>query len=114
VERRGLTKRAYFVKYPSRIEHLLKLHLLTDERPFFIVGRVLLPRIDYENFITDMTVERQFLEKWAPLCRGQSGGALPCVLVRQRGRRGGVLVAPDREGFVIWAAYVRDAEGASE
>ncbi len=109
-----MTKRAYFVKYPSRIEHLLRLHPLTDERPFCIVGRVLLPRIDYENFITDMTVERQFLEKWAPLCRAQSGGVRPCVLVRQRGRRDGVLVVPDREGFVIWAAYVRDAEGASE
>lgn len=109
-----MTKRAYFVKYPSRIEHLHRLHLLTDERPFFIVGRVLLPRIDYENFITDMTVERQFLEKWAPLCRAQKGCALPCVLVRQRGRRDGVLVVPDRAGFVIWAAYMKDAEGASE
>jgi hypothetical protein len=108
-----LTKRAFFVKYPSRIEHLRRLHLLTEERPFSIVGRVLLPRIDYENFITDMTVERQFLEKWAR-CRARRDGARPCGLVRQRGRRDGVLVVPDREGFVIWAAYVRDAEGASE
>jgi len=109
-----LTRRTYFVKYPSRIEHLLRLHLLTDEKPFVLVGRVVLPQIDYENFITDMTVERLFLEKWAPLCRTQKGGALPCVLVRQRGRRDGVLVVPDREGFVIWAAFVKNAEGASE
>ncbi len=108
-----MTGRAYFRKYPSRIENLQRLHLLTDRIPYTIVKVVVLLRIDYENFITDMTVERDFLEKSAPLCSARQDGVLPCVLVRQRNRKDGVLVLPDHEGFVIWAAYLADVEGAS-
>jgi hypothetical protein len=112
--RRGLTGRAFFVKYPSRIESLCRPHLLTDERSYIVVQGVTLPRIDYENFITDMTVERLFLMKEVSRCRARRDGALPCVLVRRRGRTDGVLAVPDWEGFVIWAAYLKDTEGASE
>jgi hypothetical protein len=100
-----LTGRAYFVKYPSRIEDLFRLHLLTDRKRYVVVKIVMLPRIDYENFVTDMTVERSFLAESAPFCRAWSDGARPCVLVRRHGRKGGVLVSPDPVGFVIWAAF---------
>jgi hypothetical protein len=114
MEKRGLTGRAYFVKYPSRIENLLRPHLLTDQKPYVVVRTVTLAHIDYKNFITDMTAERRFLEVCAPLCRARPDGALACVLVKQRSRKGGVLAVPDALGFVVWAAYLANAERAFE
>ena len=65
-----------------------------------------LVRIDYENFITDFTVERWFLKKNVPLCRTQKDSNLFCVFVRQHGQKDGVLVVPDELGMVAWAAYL--------
>lgn len=109
-----MTGHAYFVKYPSRIEDLRRLHFLTDRVPYVAVKVVTLPKIEYENFITDMTVERGFLEKNAPLCRPRRDGPFRGILVRQRGRPDGVLVLPDRGGFVLWAAYLSNVERASD
>lgn len=106
--------RAYFVQHPSRVEDLRRPHLLTDRASYTVVKIVTLPRIDYENFITDMTVEREFLEKSARLCRPRRNGPFRGILVRQRGQSDGVVVLPDPAGFVLWAAYIPDAEGVSD
>ena len=95
--------RAFFVRSPRRIEDLQTLHLVEKERPFEIVKTVKLAKIDYENFITDMLADRQFIEDHAALC--SKGTVWRCVLVRQRGRTGGVLVTPEDGCFVGWAAY---------
>ena len=95
--------RAFFVKSPRRIEDLQTLHLVEKERPFEIVKTVKLAKIDYENFITDMLADRQFIEDHAALC--SKGTVWRCILVQQRGRTGGVLVMPEDGCFVGWAAY---------
>lgn len=95
---------AYFVQRPRTIEDLIAPHPIERERPVEIVKTVELARIDYENFVTDMLADRQFLEDNAALC--SKGEVWMCILVRQRGRTDGVLVLP--EGcFVGWAAYDR-------
>ena len=109
-----MTGRAYFVPLPSRIDDLHRLHLLTDRVAYEVVKVVTLPRIDYETFITDMTVARDYLEKSARLCSPRPDGAFRGILVRQRGRTDGVVVLPDPAGFVLWAAYLSDVEGDSD
>ena len=94
---------AYFVRNPRRIEDLQALHLVEKERPFEIVKRVKLAKIDYENFITDMLADRQFIEDHAALCF--KGKTWRCILVQQRGRTDGVLVMPEGCCYVGWAAY---------
>ena len=54
---------AYFVERPRRIEDLMVPHPIEKERPFRIVTEIQLPAIDYENFITDMLADRQFIEQ---------------------------------------------------
>ena len=93
---------AYFVERPRRIEDLMVPHLIEKERPYRIVTSVQLSAIDYENFITDMLTDRQFLEDGAALC--SRGETWRCLLIRQRGRKGGVLAVPERDCFVGWAA----------
>lgn len=63
-----ISGKVYFVSDPRRIEDLTVLHLVEKERPFEVVKTVKLARIDYENFITDMTADRQFIEDHAALC----------------------------------------------
>ena len=94
---------AYFVRSPRRIEDLQELHLVEKERPFEIVKTVKLVKIDYENFITDMLADRQFIENHAVLC--SKGAVWRCLLVQQRGHTDGVLVMPEAGCFVGWAAY---------
>lgn len=95
---------AYFVECPRRMEDLQRPHLIDRERPYRIVAAVRLRKIDYENFITDMQADRQFIEDHGKNCK--AGEIWDCLLVQQRGRRDGVLVLPKQECFVSWAAYV--------
>lgn len=105
-EQRELTGRAHFVNYPSRIEGLRKPYLLEDQSDYAIAKVITLRKIDYVNFITDLTVERDYLEQNAPFCHVRNDHVLPCLLVRQNRRTDGVLVVPDELGFVILAAYI--------
>ena len=100
MEREGT---AYFVKQPRTIEDLIVPHPIELERPFEVIKTVMLAKIDYENFITDMNVDRQFIEDDAELCG--MGKVWKCLLVRQRGREDGVLVMPEDGCYVGWAAY---------
>ena len=96
---------AYFVESPRIIEDLLAPHPIEQETQYEIVNTVKLAKIDYENFITDMIADRQFIEENAALCA--EGGAWRCLLVQQRGRTDGVLVVPVDGCYVGWAAYYR-------
>lgn len=93
---------AYFVYRPRTSAELTVPHLLSDEREYETAKEVVLPRIDYENFITDMLVARDFLEDDAPLCSWRP--AIKCLLIRRQSGTEGILTVPDKSGFVLWAA----------
>lgn len=85
---------AYFVECPRTIDDLLQPHPVELEMPYEIVKMVSLSWIDYENFITDMIADRQFLEDKANLC-SKDGDVIRCILIKpHRGNRG-VLVVPE-------------------
>ena len=82
----------------------MKPHPVEMERQFKVVKTIRLTKIDYENFITDMIADRQFIEENAGLC--SKGTVWDCIFVQQRGRADGVLVMPIDQCFVGWAAYL--------
>ena len=96
---------AFFVEYPRMIEDLTVPHPIEQEQRFEIVKSIKLAKIDYENFITDMVADRQFIEDNASLCA--RGEIWRCLLVQQRGCTDGVLVLPTDGCYVGWAAYYR-------
>ena len=96
---------AFFLYCPRIIEDLLAPRPIEQETQYEIVKTVKLAKTDYENFITDMIADRQFIEENAALCA--QGGAWRCLLVQQRGRTDGVLVVPVDGCYVGWAAYYR-------
>lgn len=102
--------RAYFVRYPRTIKDLQRPHLINRERPYEVVKEISLAAIDYENFITDMVADRQFLEDNAALF--SEGKTMKCLFVHQCGKQDGVLAvpAPKHPCFVKWAAFVTKAE----
>ena len=93
---------AYFVERPRTIEDLLQPHLFEKEQEYRIVKTIELGKMDYENFITDMLADRQFIEDNATLC--SRGDVWQCLLVRQRGCSDGILVMPEGGCYVGWAA----------
>ena len=95
---------AFFVENPRILEDLIVPHPVEMERQFMVVKTVRLTKIDYENFITDMIADRQFIEENAALC--SKGTVWNCIFVQQRGREDGVLVLPIDQSFVGWAAYL--------
>ena len=99
---------AYFVKYPRIMQDLLILHDAAEEIPFEIVKDIRLQPIDYENFITDMTVDRQFIEDAASLY--ENGEIKKCLFVHGRTAKEGILVLPDPDenAYVGWAAYIKE------
>lgn len=96
---------AYFVKRPRVIQDLAAPHPLEAEREYEVASRVALACIDYENFVTDMLADRDFIGENAALCG--EGEVMRCMLVQRRGQDGGVLVVPERGSFVGWAALAR-------
>ncbi len=100
----------FFVKKPRTIEDLTQLHFIEQERQYEIVKTVVLDKIDYENFITDMLADRQFIEDNAALC--SRGEIWKCLLIRQRCQTGGVLVMPESGCFVGWAGLADGIEFA--
>ena len=67
---------AYFVKNPSKLSNLVKPHRVEDEVSYEIVRTIYLPQIDYENFATDLTVDRAFIEENALGSSNYSGGKI--------------------------------------
>ena len=100
------TSKAYFVPDPSRLEDLIVPHLVSDELPYEIVKTITLGAIDYGNFITDMLADRDFIEENHDLC--EKGKVWSCLFVRKRGQSDGVLVMPEDDSYVGYAAYIRD------
>ena len=97
---------AHFVESPRTIDDLMEPHPIEQETAYEIVKTVKLSGIDYENFITDMIADRQFIEDNAALC--SQGETWRCLLVQRRGRTGGVLVVPADSCHVGWAAVLWD------
>jgi hypothetical protein len=96
----------FFVECPRTIDDRMKPHLLAHEQEYQIVKTVEIGKIDYENFITDMLADRQFIEDNIALC--SRGEVWQCLLIRQRGCSDGILVMPENGCFVGWAAYYAD------
>ena len=97
---------AYFVENPRILEDLIVPHPVEMERQFMVVKTVRLTKIDYENFITDMIADRQFIEENAALC--SKGTVWNCIFVQQRGRTDGVLIMPSDQCYVGWGAYLSE------
>ena len=100
------TGKAYFVPDPSRLEDLTVPHLVSDERPYEIVKTITLGSIDYGNFITDMLTDRSFIEEHHELC--EKGEVWRCLFIHKRGQTAGVLVMPEDDCYVGWAAYITE------
>ncbi len=95
---------AYFVEKPRVVEDLVRPHPIEQERAFEIAKVIQLGAIDFENFTTDMIADRQFIEENAERCA--RGKVWKCLLVKRRGRSGGVLVMPEEGCYVGYAAYL--------
>jgi hypothetical protein len=98
------TGHAFFVRKASRVEKLKKLHLLRDEVPFIIEKNIPLGKIDYENFASDLGVERQFLEENKDLCRVEKG-IWHSIYVSRRGDNDGILVMSDGTDRPMFTAF---------
>lgn len=97
---------AYFVRNPRTKNDLTAVHLFEDEHPYEIVKQIELKTMDYENFCCDMLADRQFIEDNASMCK--EGDVFKCLFVHRHGRKDGVLVLPERNAFVKWAAYISE------
>lgn len=102
---------AFFVKHPFRIEDLKVPHRYETRKRFAVVKTIELSKIDYDNFVADLCVDRTFIEENKGLCRINEDGVWLCLLVKQRGRSDGVLVMPDGRDYPKYAAYYPGEEG---
>ena len=95
---------AYFVDKPRTIDDLMQPHRVEAEHPFHIVKTIQLSGIDYANFITNMLADRSYIEENYHLC-SSLGSVIQCLLIKQKGKKGGILVVPIRSGVASAALY---------
>ncbi len=98
---------ANFVSRPRNVEEL-KHPAVSFLLPYNVVLTISLRKIDFQNFVTDMLVDRAFLENNVGLCRKK----IPqdCILVVCRGYSWGILVVPEAGGFVGMAAVISKSD----
>lgn len=94
---------AFFVDFPRTIEDLIVPHDINMEQEYEIVATAKLGAMDFENFVTDMVADRQFIEDNCDLC--SVGEVWKCLLIQQNGKKDGVLVIPADRCYVKYAAY---------
>lgn len=95
---------AYLVKKLSKLSHLIRPHRIEDEVPYEIMKTILLSQMDYANFATDLTVDRAYIEQCAHLC-DIDNGVWRCLLIQQVNAKSGILVIPEDQCWVGYAAY---------
>lgn len=95
---------AYFVDFPRVLSDLQKPHLMKSEHAYEIVKTVAFGKMDYDNFCTDMLVDRQFIEDYYDLCG--TGSVWKCLFVHQRGKTDGILIVPTDDCYVKYATYL--------
>lgn len=106
-------KKASFVKRPRVFENLIAPGIPKRSEAYRVAKTIILDSVDYENFITDMLADRQFIDDFAPLCSRKD--IWLCLLVRRRGAHIGVLVMPERGCYVGYAAcWVDEVSAVSE
>jgi len=99
---------AYFVRDPFKLEDLTRPHFVHLRKAFVVEATIELSHIDYKNFITDLCADRPFIEKHIDLSRVDYDGVWHCILVKQSGKPGGVLVMSEGHDYPKWAAYLQD------
>lgn len=100
------TGRAIFTPHPRTAEELKGPYQANAiELDYQILKVIRLDRINYENFITDMVVSRSFLEENMDGCG--IGSIAKCLLVLCKGLSTGILVVPEYEGFIEYAAIYK-------
>jgi len=105
---------AYFVSYPYSLDDLKKPHIVSRRKPYIIEKEITLGKIDYENFITDLCVDREYIEVNSSLMKIDETGTWHCILVRQKNKHDGILVMSDGNVFPKWAAYLYHKESADD
>jgi hypothetical protein len=97
-------KKALFTRKPRVLGEVDVLAAVENLKPIKVEKTIILTEDDYRNFITDMTVERQFLKRYNALCKIDDEGIWHCLLVVLQGSQAGILVMADKDGFPDYAA----------
>ena len=95
-----MKERAYFFFEPRGIDDLTPSNPKGKWMEYRIVKTICLNRIDYENFITDLLADRQFIEDNIGLCQEKGD----CLRVTDRQRSNELLIIPWHSCFVRYAA----------
>ena len=86
---------------------MLKPHKETQRNSFVVEKSVRLSRIEFENFITDMLIEREFIAKNAFLMFIDSNNTWHCIKICCVDINFSLLIMSDKQDYPLWAAYLR-------
>lgn len=96
---------AFFVSLPFTIKDLKSLHLCNKRKSFLVMKIIELSNIAYINFITDLTVDRWYIENNKALCFIDEDSLWHCLLIRKYRCHEGVLVMSEGKDYPKYAAY---------
>ncbi len=94
---------ANFIKNPSTINDLLHICLTKQLKKYSISKSIEIPQIDYDNFITDLCVDREYIEKNKSLCYIKNL-TYHCLYIHPTNSNVGILVMCDNKNYPKFAA----------
>ncbi len=96
---------ANFIKHPFSIADLRTPCLTKKLKRYKIVKKIAISNIDYDNFISDLCVERDFIKK-NKLCCFIHDNVYHCIYVHKKNSEKGILIMPDGADSPTWVALV--------
>ena len=95
-----MKEKAYFVFRPKTAADLNLKNPTGKWLEYRIVKTICLNGIDYENFVTDLLADRQFIEDYSTLCVEPGD----CLLIMGKRMEPNLLIIPWKKCFVRFAA----------
>ncbi len=107
-----MKEKVYFARWPKSIVDTARLHLLSDEKEYKIVGEVVITPPEYVSLALEMRGKWSFLLGYDEQC-----GEIPivrCLYVHGEGIEDGLFIVPKRGSVYLAATYTASRDGKIE
>jgi hypothetical protein len=103
-----MNNNAAFMRKPASIEDLIAWDKVAKQRSRYIIEKTIeLEKEEFDNFANDLFADQDFIKDNAELMHIDKNGIRHCILVKEIGHAGGILVESEGYEYARYAAYLK-------
>jgi len=97
-----------FTRKPGSLTELITWDKVAKQRSRFVVETTIeLEKTEFDIFGNDLFADQDFIKENVELMYVDRNGIRHCILVKERGQNGGILVESEGYDYARYAAYLK-------